>query len=1256
MTEVKRLLIMSLLVTLFPFAVLGQQTSAVTGVVTDTTGAVISGVEVKITDTKTAAEQSTKTNEHGVYLFAKAAPGTGYKLTFSAQGFDTVVLANVTLGVGITETYNARMSVGQVTNMVTVTSSGEATLNTTDASIGNVISARRLHDLPIQFRNSPAALIGLQPGVIGDNVGTANINRVGSVTGARADQGNITVDGIDTNDQATGQFSVTIGNAPIDSIQEFRAISTNPAASEGRSSGGQVEMVTKGGGNDFHGNVREYNRTALTAANTFFNNRTIELNTGKSIPRPQLTRNQFGGSLGGPIKKNNLFFFFDYEGRRDAQGISYLRNVPLNHFRNGGLAYLNNAADCPTDARLDTRPECVTILTPAQVAFLDPKGIGANQALLSFINQRYPVANDLTSGNGINTGGFRFNAPTHRADNTYTTRIDWNATEKQKVFGRFAIGRTTQTDTVNTVAQQFPGDPETAQILVKDYVWIVGHTWTPKTSVVNQAIVGVARSGAEFPVKFAPSSPNSFAFGTNALGLAAPFARISSQDRFILVPTIRDDLTWTKSSHTLTFGGVFKPIDSKSGIINDFNLPTIGIGGLTTALNPSLRPANIGADDTGTAVDNYDAAFAFLLGRYASIASNFNYDISGNALALGTGKKRDFRYNEYEVYAQDSWRARSSLTLTYGLRWQYYAPPYEVNKFQAGNDVDFRNLFDLRQLNAVRGISGPTAEPFLRYDLIGKANDARGYYEPDLNNFAPRLSFAWNPSFKNGFLGKVFGDRKTVIRGGGSVAYERVSGGLTFIQDQVTYLFDTTKTTPFGSSNARAALQNDPRFTSISSLPVQNVAPPITRPATPFVDSAGIPTGQATGEGNYVLDQQFRIPYSTQYSFGFQRELPGNFLLEMAYVGRQGRKLFTQVDSAQVLDFKDPASGQFMLAAFNAVQAQIQSGAEVTPQPWIENQMGAALGAPCEDALGAPCTTFLAAVIPNLFKTGNSASIVNVLYANGLLNPNVGMSGQFAANAYITSLGSSSYNGMLLSLRKRFSRGLEFDFNYTVSRSIDNQSSVSNTVFGGLVCDARNLRVCRGSSDFDIRHLINAHGIYELPFGRGRRLGGNAPGWLNAIIGGWEVSGIVGARSGLPFSTTTNSFPISLAVDSPAALNNGAANALREKIHDGDSAIQFFSDPKTALDALRYPHHGETGNRNVLRGPRFWNVDTALLKTFTMPWSEGHKLIFRWESYNAFNHNVFALPNADISLPEFGQITGSASAPRVMQFALRYEF
>jgi hypothetical protein len=413
------------------------------------------------------------------------------------------------------------------------------------------------------------------------------------------------------------------------------------------------------------------------------------------------------------------------------------------------------------------------------------------------------------------------------------------------------------------------------------------------------------------------------------------------------------------------------------------------------------------------------------------------------------------------------------------------------------------------------------------------------------------------------------------------------------------------------------------------------------------------------------MDQRFRIPYSFQYSFGFQRELPGNFLLEMAYVGRQGRKLFTQADAAQILDFKDPASGQFMLAAFNGLQSQLLSGAAITPQPWFENQIGSAIaqfGLTCAD-LGS-CTSFLADNLSNLIQIGDTADTVQALFNGGLLNPNVGLSGQFSTNAYITNLGSSSYNSMLLSLRKRFSRGLEFDFNYTFSHSIDNQSSVVNTVFGGLVCDLRNLRVCRGNSDFDIRHIINVNGIYELPFGRGRWLGGNAPGWLNAIIGGWQVSGIYTYRTGLPFGTTSGSFPVGFVFDSPAAFNRNNANALRQQIHDDEGeTIQFFADEVTVFDVdnptsgvLRFPQHGEIGSRNVLRGSSFWNLDTALMKSFKMPYSEGHELRVIWQSFNVFNTHSFGLPNANISSPAFGQITTSASVPRVMQFALRYQF
>jgi Carboxypeptidase regulatory-like domain len=1257
-----------------------QSTAGVTGTVKDSNGAVIAGADVKLTDTKTGAELTTKTNDQGVYTFPKVAPGQGYKLTFTAPGFQTLIINEVALGVGTVETHNAEMTIGEVSGTVVVTASNEVTLNTTDASIGNVIGERRLKELPIQIRSSPAALIGLQPGVVGNNVGTTTTNRVGSVTGSRADQGNITVDGIDANDQATGQFAATVGNAPIDAIQEFRAISTNPGASDGRSSGGQVILSTKSGTNEFHGNVREYNRTAATAANSFFNNRS-------GVKRPQLTRNQFGGSIGGPVIKDALFFFFDYEGRRDAQGVSYLRIVPLDHFRNGGLGFINNTAGCGTASRLNTIPSCITILTPAQVAALDPKGVGGDAALLSFINSRYPQANDLTAGDGINTGGFRFNAPSHRKDNTYTTRIDWNATSKQKFFGRFNIARRLQTDTVNSVAEQFPGDPETAQIIVKDYAWVVGHTWTVSSNFVNQATVGVSRSGLLFPTNFKPSFPNSFTFGppANSPFITAPFASISSQDRFVSVPTLRDDVIWTRGSHSLEFGGSFKPIDSKSGLTNDLNFPAVGLGGLLSALDPSLRPGTINSNTNTTITGNYDSAFTFLLGRYAQVATNFNYDVSGSPFAPGTGKHRDYRYDELELYVQDNWRMRNNLTLNLGVRWHLYPAPYEKNGFQAAQDTDMRQLFDLRQRNNAAGIQGETAEPFLRYDLIGKGNHGRSLYETDLNNFAPRFGFSWTPNSKTGFLSKIFGESKTVIRGGGSVVYDRPGGAITFIQDQVSYLFDNSATTLYGGeATAVDALLSNPRFTGIGSLPVNNVAPTITRPSTPFVD-AGFPFGLAAGEFNYAVDQQFRTPYSIQYSFGFQREIPGNFILEATYVGRQGRKLFSQADVAQVLNFKDPASGQTMFDAFNRIQALLQAGtnaglstaqiiASVPNQPWIENQLNAAFlanfGVTCLQATGGTrtCTQIEvnSATARQFLLRGDTSDLVQLLYAQGRLNPNVGMSGQFGTNVYISNQGASSYDGLLVSLRKRFSHGLQFDFNYTFSHSIDNGSSVVNTVTGGLVCNLTNLRVCRGNSDFDIRHLVNANFIYELPFGRGKAFGGNVPGWANQIIGGWEFTGIFTGRSGLPFSTTTTAFPVGFNFNSPAAFNNGNVGALQEGIHDDKTTgtIQFFADPKAVFNSakpldgtVRFPHHGEIGSRNILRGPGFWNLDTALIKTWQMPWSEHQNLQLHWQAFNLFNHNVFGLPAAvGITGTTFGTITTSASTPREMQFALRYNF
>jgi hypothetical protein len=315
----------------------------------------------------------------------------------------------------------------------------------------------------------------------------------------------------------------------------------------------------------------------------------------------------------------------------------------------------------------------------------------------------------------------------------------------------------------------------------------------------------------------------------------------------------------------------------------------------------------------------------------------------------------------------------------------------------------------------------------------------------------------------------------------------------------------------------------------------------------------------------------------------------------------------------------------------------------VTPQPWFENQCFAG------------CTQLIADAIGNLVVKGDLSDTLQALNAFGLVANNTGLPGQFSTNAYIGNFGSSSYNGLLVTLKRNFAHGLQFDFNYTFSRSIDNVSSVANTVVGGLVCDSTNLRVCRGPSDFDVTHVFSANGVYDLPFGKGRKFARNSNGFVNAVVGGWQFATIFTARSGFAFSTNTGSFPVGFVFDSPA-VQTGPGSALATHIHDDNGVIQLFADPTAATAALRNPFGGEMGTRNNLRGPGFVNFDMSLAKNFSMPWSEKHFLQFRAEAYNAFNHTNFADPGANINSPTFGQITTQANANRVMQFALRYEF
>lgn len=1237
----------------------GQTTSGVTGIVTDTTGAVVPGVKVTLLDTKNSREQSTVTNDQGVYKFTNLQPGAGYRITVAGQGFQTYVLDAVQIGIASDQTHNVQLTAGQISETVTVVSTtGEATLNTSNASIGKIIGTRELHELPIQLRGSPAVLIGSAPGAVGTNVfaGAVGGNRSGSVAGSRADQGNVTLDGIDVNDQAGNFAFATVANAPIDSVQEFRAITTGAGASSGRSSGGETELTTNSGTNQFHGNVREYYRDETVAANTFFNNAT-------KVARPKLRRHQYGGSIGGPIPilqfgeggravksgKDHLFFFFDMENRKDRSQSATSRTVPLPNFLAGNIGYINNGAGCTSASRINTTPACISFLSLAQAAALDPQGIGRNAALFAFLATRYPTPpNDPTGGDGKNTGLLRFNAPNIRDEVTYTTRIDGNPTDRQRIFFRLTKA---PRDSTNALAF-LPGDPDAVVFKDRSYGFVFGWNWTISPNLTNVATVGMTKQVNIFT----PASAGSFPFSFSGGPVGAPFPSQSYQDRNVFVPTIRDDVTYTTGNHTFQAGFSWKPIVQKSTLTNDFIFAAMGIGGLNTQLNASLRPANI--NTSATVLTAYDSAFSYLLGRFSSVSTNYNLTNAGVALPPGSGKKRSYKYNESEFYFQDNWRIKNNLTLNLGVRYHLYPAPYDQNGLQADNTTDWNALFATRVANAAAGIASNSSEPFLVYNLSGKGNPGgTPLYATDKNNFAPRIGFAYNPSFKGGVMGTLFGDRKTVLHGNWSMVYDRVAGAVTFIENQVDYLFSSNVAKNFGfTGNANTALLNDPRFTSISSAPgaVSTIPPTITHPLTPFV-TAGVGTGLKTGTFNYTIDHNFKIPRAYTWSLGYQRELRGNMLLDVSYAGRMGRGLFVQSDVAQVLNFKDTASGQFLFPALNAMQAQVQAGVPVTAQPWIENQMNAALGSTCAAVFGATCTAVVMANFSTLVNHGDTSDLIQALYANNLLKPNVGMSSQFGSNLYITNQGTSDYHGALVSLQKRFSRGLEFGVNYTFSKSLDNNSTVANTVSGGLVCDVINPDICRGPSDFDIRHLFNASYIYELPFGRGKAFGGGANKLVDALLGGWTLSGIISARSGLPINGSTGAFPLGFNLNSPPILS-GSPSALAVSVHDVGTTVQYFADPVAANAAFRYPSHGELGSRNVLRGPMYWGADMGLSKKINAPWSEKQRFTLRVDAFNVTNTNAFSTPNLTKDSSSFGLITASANTPREIQFALRFDF
>jgi hypothetical protein len=724
-----------------------------------------------------------------------------------------------------------------------------------------------------------------------------------------------------------------------------------------------------------------------------------------------------------------------------------------------------------------------------------------------------------------------------------------------------------------------------------------------------------------------------------------------------------------KGKHNLQFGGTFKwPKPSGYTILN-YNTPTIGLGGNTPQLNSSLEPIDIcpsyapPPNCNPSAEGLYDAAFALALAPYSAVSSTFNYNAQGTPFPQGSGQTRTYRYYETEAYFGDTWKVLPKLTLSYGVRWVNYTVPYEIHGIESLENYGFDTYFKDREAQSAASESGNLAVPLIAYSLGGKANHAGGYFKPQYLNFGPRFAAAYqvNP--------------KTVFNAGAGILYDQtVINAVQYQESQYDYVFQASTTQPYGTpGDANGSLATDTRFTGLNAPLAPPPAPAITKPFYPFVSGTGanaVPFGLANGQAfNETIDHNLKTPYSIQYTFGFQYEFPHGFLMKSTYVGRLGRRLLAQADSNQLIDFRDPKSGQLMSTAFANITTALRNGQNVNPQPFYENVMVPGTGV----ALGVPNNTdVIVDYVGTLAERGDFADTTQVLaslqpYGLGL-PANVGMGAQFSENTFYTNKGFSSYNGLLTTLHKNLGNGLQFDLNYTWSHSIDNVSVIANApAIGGygFICDVLRPRECRGNSDFDVTNYFNGNFIYDLPFGRGKSIASSAPRWLEEMIGGWSISGLPNWHSGNTYFAASNAFVAGYANDAPAILT-GPISDLHIHLNGGHGQpLLAYANTAQANGDFTGPLGFNIGTRNNLRGPQYFDMDMGLGKNFPLT-SERLKMQFRADAFNVFNHPNFSTPCTDItnvsclfgtiSSTEGTGIRNAASAARVLQVSLRLEF
>src|SRR5579872_1998940 len=1144
-----------LMTLLFAIAVITAQviTASLEGIVTDASGAVIVGAKVQVINTATNLATSLVTDASGRFLAPSLQPGA-YEVTVEAAGFKNERRTGIVLEVNQAARIEFAMQVGTATETVEVTGAAPL-LDEASSAMGQVVNNRTIVNLPLNQRN-PFALVFLVPGVVG-NVGlTFNSTNI-SINGGRPGSNEILVDGIPSSPPLVNPIQGYSVFPSVDAVQEFKVQTDDYSAEFGRSGGGIINVVFKSGTNALHGSLYDFLRNSALDSNNFFANRS-------GLPLASFKRNQFGGSAGGPVYlpklyngRNKTFFLVDYEGLRQGQLSNLLTTLPTALQRVGDFSQTFNAAGQQVviyDPVTTTASGTGFVRQPfpgnvIPLSRIDP--VAAN------VVKFYPLPNQAGSLNS-GTNNFAASGSSVTNINQFDVKLDENLNDRNRFFFRFSHRTYSPPPAVyfppaDAIAETLDYQPSHFNNAAFDYTWNVTPTF------LTEFKWGLARTAFFY-------RPESDGFDPTQLGFPQYIA--ANADR-LAFPGFSPAGYSTLGS---TGQGDYSNAGFESHIVGVNNTKVLSKHLLKFGYD--MRLIRVNTLQTYAADGNFSFSRNFTQGPNPNQASATAGDAMASLLlGLGSGTyAKQFKNVAtaswyYGMYFADDWKVSRKLTLNLGLRYELQTPREErYNRL---------NIFDPFVASP---LAVPAGLPNLvgGLEFVGVDGRSRQQYSTPLTNWAPRFGFAYELT------------KNTVLRGGYGIFYAPSLRAAAGTVSNVGYRADTTYAASLDGVTPTTYLRN----------PFPNGFAPISG------NSLGLLTGIGSPISVELLGDN-SIPYSQNWNFNVQRQLPGNILVEAAYVGSRGLHLNENGSDDINLDQLTPA--QLTLGT------KLQ---QLVPNPFF-----------------------------GLITTGPLSS-PTIAYGS-LLYPYPQFSN--VTGEYLTG-SSSTYHSFQMKVEKRFSSGLSLLAAFTGGKLIDDHAMISNLGRDSAIQNIYDRHAERGVSPQDVSRILVLSYVYELPLGKGKRFGTNWNRAADTVLGGWQINGITTFQTGQPLTLTAQNTSNSGSL-TERPNNNGQSAALSGSIESRlneyfNSAV--FSQPAPFT-------FGNTGRTLPdVRGPGVNNFDFSLFKTFQP--LERLSVQFRAEAFNLLNKPQFGFPNQVLGSGQFGVISTQANSPRQIQFGLKLLF